>query len=479
MSYSKSTARARPEPTPADRASRRAFWVLSAMLVLAALFGGASRADESAQAVVRAGMAALLAVLVLVGRPAEWRSLRLPLLFVAVLALVMAAMLVPLPPQMWTALPGRALFAQAAPLAGLPQPWRPLAIAPPLGYNALFALIPPAAVLIGLVFLTPADRLRLAGPVLGLIVASAVLGVAQVSGGADSALRWYAVTNRESGVGFFANRNHQALFLAAGFPILALWAGSGADRWLTRELRVWLAGGFGLLLVVALLTTGSRAGLIVGAIALVGTIALHGAALLAILRRMAPRLRWMVLGGAVAGVVALTAVALASPQARSIVRLFTLNIADDTRVKALPTLQRVFGTYFPSGTGFGGFEPAFRAAEPDELLRLTYLNEAHNDYLQLAIEGGAVGLALLAAFIVWWGIGAVAALRMRAGHAAIAEEAIAAARAGALVILLVMVASAADYPIRTPLMMVLTVIAAAWTVLPRASVDTGVPLYDR
>lgn len=458
--------------TDAEQASRRAFWVMLAMLVLAALFGGASRSDESAQAVVRAGMAALLAVLVLVGRPAEWRSLRLPLLFMGLLVLVMGAMLVPLPPQLWTMLPGRELFAEAAPLTGGAQQWRPFAISPPLGHNALYALIPPAAVLIGLAFLTPRDRVRLVWSVAALIVASAVLGVAQVSGGTESPLRWYQITNRESGVGFFANRNHQAVFLAAGFPILALWVASEADRWMSRELRAWLAGGSALLLAIALLTTGSRAGLLVGAIAILGTLALHGAALAAQIRAMAPRVRLMALGGALLTVAAIAAAALVSPQARSIVRLLGLSIGEDARAKSLPTLEAVLGGYFPAGTGFGGFEPAFRSAEPFGLLRLTYLNEAHNDYIQLAIEAGLVGLALLAAFLIWWGLRSWAALR--AGGSG--GSALAARRAGSLILLLILIASAADYPMRTPLMMVLAVIAAAWLALPGAAERARVPL---
>ena len=268
------------------------------MLAVGALLGGASREDSLAQPAIRLVMPLLLAGIVLTGKPFIWRDLRAPLLLLGLLVIVMVAMLIPLPPQVWTSLPGRDLITPAAPLSGLPQVWRPWAISPPLAENALFALIPPGCVLIGAGFLSSERRASLALPFLVLIIASAILGVMQLAGGAGGVLRWYAVTNPEAGVGFFANRNHQALLLAMGLPLLGFWAlREGAPRE-NRSMRLWIAGFGAILLIVAMLTSGSRAGLIVGVLALFGTATIHAATAARLLRRLRPMVRWMIkLGG--------------------------------------------------------------------------------------------------------------------------------------------------------------------------------------
>ena len=456
------SARGMSSHTGPTHASEAPVWVYTALLALIALTGGASRADSLAQPVVRVGAIVLVAAMALLWRPVEWRSLRLPLLFLAVLALAMMAMLVPLPPSVWTALPGRALFAEAAPLAGFAQPWRPVALVPQLGLNALFALVPPAAALIGLAYLTPGQRARLISPIVVLIMASAFLGLAQVSAGMGSGLRYYAITNREAGVGFFANRNHQALLLALGLPALAIWATSGAVRMPAPDTRRWIGAGAAIFLALAIPTTGSRAGLVLGAVGLIGAGILIAAAVRRGLRRLPRRWRGASIIAGIVLIVLLLVVSLTFRQATAVQRLFALDVGADTRTLALPTLKAMAQGYFPVGTGFGAFEPAFRAAEPTALLRPAYLNEAHNDILQVAIEAGAVGLILLVAFILWWLYRSVAIWRM---SAAVAHVRL--ARAGSVMVAMTLLASAADYPARTPLIMTIVAIACAWMQLPR------------
>jgi len=438
------------------------FWMYSTFLLVVALTGGASRSDSFAQTAVRVGAIAFLAAIAMMRRPVEWRSLRWPIAYLAVLAAVMVVMLVPLPPSIWTDLPGRALIAKAAPLAGMPQPWRPLAISPPLALNALMALIPALAAMLGMLFLTPVERGRLLTPIVVLILVSAVLGLAQVSAGQGSGLRWYAITNRAAGVGFFANRNHQALFLALGLPALAIWATTSAVRFPSVQTRTWLAGGIAIFLCLTIPTTGSRAGLLLGAVGLVAAAALSAGRIRAALRKLSPRWRAISVGAGAAVVVLIFVVALTFRSATSVQRLFSLDVGSDTRTLALPTLKQLIVTYFPAGTGFGGFEPAFRAAEPFGLLRTTYLNEAHNDVVQLVIEGGLAGALLLVAFVSWWLYRSVVIWRMSTAvtHARLA-------RAASVMVLMTMLASVADYPLRTPLIMVTMVVACVWMQLPR------------
>lgn len=446
----------------ADRRGELAWWLILAMLVIFALAGGASREDSLAQAVVRGLVPAVFALLVTLCRPVEWRSLTVPLVLAGAAVGLVALMLVPLPPSLWTAMPGHAPLEAAAELTGTAQPWRPWAMTPPLAKNALFALVPPALLLLSLIYLAPDRRRNLLPLMAAGVIASAVLGVLQIGMGSDSPLRWYAVTNRDAGVGFFANRNHQAVFLAFGFPLLAYWAAARGDRDNGVLARVGLAAIVASLLAVAIVTTGSRAGLLIGGLAILGAGLIHAAALTAAVRQISRKSRalWAF---AVAGVLAVMVAAIAfSPQAQSVVRLFGLDPADDLRARALPTILRMARDFFPFGTGFGGFEPAYRAAEPFDLLSLQYLNEAHNDFLQVVIEGGVFGAALLGALVVWWLLRSFRLVRERGG-----DRATTAARTGALLVGLMGLASLFDYPVRTPLMMATLMLAIGWMASPQ------------
>ncbi len=146
-----------------------------------------------------------------------------------------------------------------------------------------------------------------------------------------------------------------------------------------------------------------------------------------------------------------------SPQAVSIARLFDNSLASDMRFSVTGTIIDVIKAHFPVGTGLGGFQPAYEAFEPDALLRRQYLNEAHNDYLQLALEGGLAGCVLLFAFASWCVFHLVRTMRHGNAHPDAEIQS-----TGGLVILLIAVASVVDYPLRTGFIMVVLVVAASW-----------------
>jgi O-antigen ligase len=120
---------------------------------------------------------------------------------------------------------------------------------------------------------------------------------------------------------------------------------------------------------------------------------------------------------------------------------------DQTRVAALRPMLVAARTFLPFGAGFGTFDPVYRRFEPDSLLSTIYLNQAHNEPMQLAIEGGLVALLLLLLFLVWWVQAAVRAVRR---SDSVSRRALAMAMAGATLIL--MLSSLVDYPLRTPLL---------------------------
>ena len=432
------------------------FVLLCLLLGVILIAGGASMADVSGQMIVRAASwAALIAVSLGGVRPDIRAAPAVFALLAATLALVLVQ-LVPLPPAWWQALPGRALFADASALTGMPQPWRPIAIVPGLAWNAASSLVVPFAVFILVAGLRPDERPRLPALVLGLICFATLLGLLQFSGGRFD----NPFINDGPGevAGTFANRNHFALFLAVGCVAAPAWAflDGRRPRW-----RLPVTLGLVLLFALTILATGSRAGLVLGAVALIIAMLIVRRPITRALRH-APR--W-VLPAVLVGIVALIAlfvlISIDAGRAVSVDRVIALDTAEDLRAKALPTVLAMIPAYFPVGIGFGGFDPLFRVHEPLALLSTEYFNHAHNDFLEVALDGGLAAILLVAAAIGWWLVAGIRAWTRGA----------ATARLGSAIILLVLIASVVDYPARTPTIMALTVIAAMWLSGPRKSPD--------
>lgn len=425
--------------------------LLLALCVILLLAGGASRADISGQPVVRAVSGVALAVLILFGRRIEIGVARPPLaLLLAAIALPLAQ-LVPLPPSLWQSLPMRTIFEQA--LTG-EQPWRPLSIVPDATINAAGSLLVPLAVLLLLAALRPEERDRLPGLLLSLVVGSMLIGVLQLSGsGLDNPF-----INESAGQvsGSFANRNHFAVFMAIGCLLTPLWpfAGHRHPRWRGPVAFVLL-----ILFLLVILASGSRAGMLVGGFALVLGLWLARNELRRSFRS-APR--WVppaLLTGVILTLVAFVFVSVSADRAESISRTVSLDATGDIRARALPTVISSVQSYFPAGSGFGSFDPVFRIHEPFDLLRPTYLNHAHNDFLEIVMEGGLPGLLLLLAGVIWWLVASVRVFRHSSGREALLG------RLGSSMIGLLLIAGIVDYPSRTPMMMATLVIAAVWLCL--------------
>ncbi|KQM36609.1 hypothetical protein ASE59_15025 [Sphingomonas sp. Leaf10] len=396
------------------------------------------------QVVVRGTTWLLVILCILFGSPPDMRQVRpVAMLLLAAFVLVLVQ-LVPLPPSVWQMLPGRAN------LGGIIDPlsWRPLAIVPGAAWNAASSLIVPFAVLLFLAGMEPRERAWLPGILLGLAAFSMIIGLLQFSG-AGFANPFINDTPGQV-AGMFANRNHFALFLALGCLIAPTWAfGNSRPGW-----RIPIALGLLILFAMTILASGSRAGILVGVpgIGIGLFMARNG------IRRMlrhAPR--WMfpaILVGVVALIAIFILLLVAADRAVSIDRAFALDRAEDMRTRGLPTVLAMVSLYFPAGSGFGGFDPMFRMHEPFELLKPTYFNHAHNDFLEIALDGGLPGVLLLAAAIGWWLIASIRAWRGDTSYAT--------ARLGSALLLLIFMASMLDYPARTPMMMAVIVIAASW-----------------
>ena len=434
------------------------------LFVAVALFlgGGGSPAPVPELLVEWAALAALVVALWL-RQPGEAPLPRGAIGLSAAMLALPAIQLIPLPPALWTALPGRETVVAALALVGQQDRWMPWSVSPPRTLAALLALIPPVAALLLAAHARPRARIAALVTVLAMAVAAALLGAAQLAAGAGTALRPYGSEHSGYLTGFHANRNAAADMLLIGlFALTGLFALSPARRGTGWRLPFAAAA---LVLAAAVLLTGSRAG-----IALLGLVGIAGAAWLAVSRRSGRTAsRNLVAAWSVGGVLALGAAAWAlsaSTVATRIAARFTAG--GEPRPELWIDTLFAAGQHWPWGSGLGTFVPVFVAAERLEVVDPGYPNRAHNDFLELALEGGLPGLVLLATLGGWLAWRLIRRLRRPTAPG----ERIELVFAGATLALLA-AHSVVDYPLRSMSLAVLGGLAAGLILSPGVLPGTG------
>jgi O-antigen ligase len=452
----------------AHATDKRAVFITLAFLLVLGFCGGSSRGDSLAQ--IPARLAAIFCGVALLWLPVSHHNLsvfRRPLIFLSAIVALFALQLVPLPPSLWSSINGRAIYDAAQQFAGQPLPWRPINITPDLGINALLSLLPVGAALVATRRLATNDQLWLLRALVMLGLAGAMLGFFQMAQGADSPLRFFQIASLNSPVGFFANRNHHALWLDC--TIVMTWAWvliEIANRPRARAPAV-LAMTASLILIFAIVTTGSRAGIIL--------LPLIGAGVYLMIRKsgltvivMSRRARAGTISAIVFVFLAILTLVSFSSQAQSLRRLYAEDLAADARSQTLSTVLRMVPDYAPFGSGFGSFERVYRHVETVANLDFTYFNHAHNDLLELLIEGGMPAAILLGIFLWWW-LGTswkIWADKSSSGVMIILG------RTSSIVSLAMMAASLPDYPIRTPFIAVVFTISVGWMLIARAGINS-------
>lgn len=426
------------------------FGLLVALLIALWISGGASRADVIGQVVARGATWTILVAFVLVTRPPDIRSVA-PVAYFLIAAIgLVVVQLIPLPPSIWTALPGRDILMQAALVTDEEQPWRPISISPAASVNALSSLAIPGVVLLLIASISLVEQRRIVAVVLALVVASALLGLLQFAGmqfdhPLVNNIAWTVSAS-------FANRNHFALFLAIGCLLAPIWAFRDQEE---ASWKVPVAGTFLILFDLVILATGSRTGIVIGALANVLGLLIVRSEITTVLRRLPTFVAFAI--PIVAGLLLLAAIFVSemSGRAVSIERLVALDFGQDLRRQTLPIVLAMIGHYFPVGSGIGTFDPVYRIHEPDSLLSTFYFNHAHDDILELILDAGLAGALLLVAAIVWCSWKGLLAWRGDGRKQALP-------RLGSAILLLTFLASITDYPARTPMIMAVVVIGAVW-----------------
>lgn len=406
--------------------------LLPAYLLLCLVIGGSTQAIWG-NAGLQLLAIGILAWSAMTRDPLEMpRAARSLLLIVLALIFFIALQLLPLPPAAWTALPSRQFLVEGYALLGVPLPWLPISLFPDDTMTTALTLLPPIALLVGMLRLRAWNPGWMLAAVVTGAVLSVMLGILQVTG-SGNAWYLYKTTNLGVAVGTFANGNHFATLLLAALPALAvLFALSlGTNE---RQARGSLAGAIvvaaGAVLALGFLINGSIAALLIGPPIL-------AASALLVLRPSPQRMRqaWIAIGAlAAAGALAVVALGPNLPGRGT-------QTSIEKRVGFWDTTLEAAGDHLLTGSGIGTFQKVYRLYEDPASVDRFYVNHAHNDYLEIALEGGVFAVVLLLLFLWWWASRAVAA--WTATHASPAPRATAIA-SGAILL-----HSIVDFPLRT------------------------------
>lgn len=411
--------------------------VAVAALVLLAFsfaFGGASRVHALRLALVE--LAALPLLVLAASRMIQtdgWREHKFALGLIAAVAAVPLIQLIPLPPAVWAALPGRDQMVLAVDLAGLEPGWSPLSVTPDRTWASALALVPPAAVFLAVLSMSYNHHERLVQVCIGAAVAGILLGAVQLASGGDSFYLWDVAAG--SVRGFFANRNHLASSLLVALPFAFVFGAATLRRRDRRTSALWFGALFAGLVVVALAAIRSRAGITLLAPALLAS--LLAAWIAAGRGRPGPAL--LVLVGGVGAALAIVAFLALPP----ILARFDAEGAPEGRFEQWPLVAETAQTYLPLGSGIGSFDAVYRSVEPLEKLDSTFFNQAHNDYLETWLEAGWLGIGAILAFLVWYARRCWVAWRAPPSREGDLQ------RAASIGIGVLLLHSAADYPLRT------------------------------
>ncbi len=435
------------------------FWILAIFLLILFVTGGASRIDVQSLIILYPLSVITCALACISLRREHLAGRRLILCWAVVIFALALLHLIPLPPALWQSLAGRQDLVAVEKLVGLTNIWRPLTLAPMNGWHALLSLVAPLAVILLGIQLKREDLFRLLSLVIALSTLSGLLGLLQVVGDPNSSLYFYRITNNGAAVGLFANRNHAATLLACLFPMLAVFAATARGEADAVRMRQLVAAAIAIVLVPLILVTGSRSGL-VGAVLGLGAAALlyREPVDIRTVRRGKPnRFKVLpILGGL--GVLSLALLTYFLSRAEAIERLFSGTTSEESRTDFWAVSLDLFWKYFPLGSGSGSFVEAYQILEPNELLNPFYLNRAHNDWIETAVTFGLPGiLALLVAAITF----GIRSYRLWY-HADGGKRSVAFGRLASVLIAMIAIASAFDYPLRTPTMMALFAICILW-----------------
>ena len=334
------------------------------------------------------------------------------------------AQLAPLPISIWRTLPGHdvayEIQAQAVALGG----YHAVSLDPAMTRLTALRLLPAIAIFLSALRADARERRLLGLIAVSLIILSALIGVIQFSTGA---LYLYPTPHEGSSVGIFVNRNHEADSLLVGMLLIA---GLGRERTLPAAALA-LFTALIMFLALCVVTTSSR----------MGTALMPFTAFASLTLLLGRRNQWRYwFAGLAAALVAASALLLLD---NSVIEHTMGRFAgsdEDSRYGFWTDAMVAIRRYWPVGAGIGTFIPIYATVENLDNVTSAYVNHAHNEYLELALEAGLAGLILIAGYVAIL----LASVRRILGSTDWPMR-----TAGLCIILVLLAHSAVDYPLRT------------------------------
>lgn len=431
------------------------------LVALPLVLGGGGTSNPQTEMVLEVLTA--LVVIALTVAP-EWQDglskiNRAAWLLAGLVLLIPIVQLIPLPPTTWQSLPGRAIEAQSLAAAQAEHRWMPLSMAPARTFASLLAMISAVFIVLQVSRLSIDGRNWICGTIVLIGVLSLILGALQLShtGGADWSL--YDEFSKGYLVGFQANRNAEAdvlliVTLAVG-TLIAVRGGPGRSKF---SRAVLLSVGT-LPFLVSVFMTGSRTG-----IALVGVVVLILAVMFWPIFK--PGRRALVALLAILGGVAAFSALLAQLPAvnKTIARFaFTREARWGLWADTIYAARQVW----PFGSGMGTIVPMLEAAERLDEVDPTRPVRTHNDWLELILESGLLGLVILVVLSAITLVMVYRAVKRSTGPSGDAAYRAQTLFAGG-VLLVIGLHSVVDYPLRSMALAALTAVAVAFLIAPAA-----------
>ena len=314
---------------------------------------------------------------------------KLPILILSSFGFIAALQCIELPVALWSAIPGRDSVALGFVELGISNPAMPFS----LDVESTMATVP--YLLIPLFVLTLGIRVgsarlsNLASWFVTLMASAIVLlGLLQVLVAPDFDLYLYEFSNRGFPVGPFANANHFACFLLMSIPfaihLIQKYTAVSLNSDASIALSVFLIAVL-LLLLIGIVAAGSVAVYLMTVPVLIIASVVTWSAKITKRGR-----RWSI---AVIGVsmIVSCALVLSSP----IIGELGVTILEDgplSRYRIWDITLDGTMTYWPMGSGIGTYHSVIPLFEDRAAVTSTYVARAHNDYLQLVMETGLVGV---------------------------------------------------------------------------------------
>ncbi|MCP5002099.1 MAG: O-antigen ligase family protein [Hyphomicrobiales bacterium] len=213
--------------------------------------------------------------------------------------------------------------------------------------------------------------------------------------------------------GFFVNVNHYSSLIFTSIPI--------AFVYFIETNRLFVLVAYIVAALLILLAAGSTAGVLIG-------FAITVLSIVILFQRSRAGILVVLLGTIILGIYSV------GVWARLQVEEFNPGYG---RLEFARTTLEGIRDNLPFGIGYGNFVIGYPSYEKSEMIFNTFVNHAHNEYLELVFEGGVIAAALLVIFFVFflWRVLETIQLPLH--------------KAATLAILFILVHSVVDYPLRT------------------------------